>query len=653
MGLFGAMTASVSALSAQGQAISVVSDNLANTNTVGYKAGRSLFSQLVTSAGTSGSSYNAGGVSAAVQRDQTAQGSLISSSSLTDLAISGNGFFRVADSSVNTSDTSYFYTRAGDFAVNKAGFLINPSGFFLQGWKTDSDGTILNVQNPEAIELQSVGVSSQETSELGLNANLNSTTGISADYDTSGALADSLSTIVADPTLGDFLSDVRVFDAQGGARDMTIAFTKRSANQWDWQLYTDGSNVQGGATGVNSQVGSGMLQFNTTGSLEYATGTGVTINWAGGVNPSNITLNFGDYTGGKVVTATSAGLGFEDTTAPAVTASTVSATNTADSLDVSGAGMAAGTYHLVLTADNTLVISTDAAGTVGAVVTTTPAAGAVADAAQNITFANGAKIHTTAPFDANPGGYPVDLGTFTVGTTDAGNVLGIAVEDNTFAAGDYTIKKTSATTVGLYDSTGTTLLDTASIAASGTREVYFTTSKVRLTVSNGFDETNGVYPATVGTFTVSQVGALTNGVGTNGVIQFAANSNTSAVNQNGFGAGTLASVQVDENGYINGTFTNGETKKLYRIALGEFQNPSGLEPLSGNLLRVTDSSGQALLKQPNVGGTGRIVGGALEGSTTDIAGEFSQMIVAQRAFQASSTVITTVDQMLNQLLQLR
>jgi flagellar hook protein FlgE len=84
-----------------------------------------------------------------------------------------------------------------------------------------------------------------------------------------------------------------------------------------------------------------------------------------------------------------------------------------------------------------------------------------------------------------------------------------------------------------------------------------------------------------------------------------------------------------------------------------FQNPRGLEAISGSLLRTTEKSGQALLKQPNQGGTGRIVGGALEGSTTDIAGEFSNMILAQRAFQASSKVFTTVDQMLSELLQLR
>jgi flagellar hook protein FlgE len=583
MGLFGAMTASVSALSAQGQAISVISDNLANTNTVGYKAGRSLFSQMVTSAGAGGTAYNAGGVAANVQRSESAQGSLVSSNNATDLAISGSGFFRVADASTNDSNTSYYYTRAGDFSQNKQGFLVNSSGFYLQGWRTDSDGTIINVQNPVAVELGSIGVSSQETTELSLNANINSSTDNNLIYDTTSSLSAALNDVTGvakDPTKADFLADVRVFDAQGGARDMTIAFTKRAANLWDYTVYTDGSNVQGGTAGSNVDLGSGTLQFNPNGTLEYASAlnmttgaytgsTALTVTWAGGVNPSTINLSFGDYTGGTIATLPA--------TSTAPTGNTVA---TAGALGYTGVGEGSG------------VLGISFEGTYGGT-------------------------------NANYAVQKQDDGTWLLGTV-AGGVF--------TATGDAPI----------------------TLTGTGTREMYFATSKVRITVSGSFNVATP--PATTTTtflFGATQQTQLNTGVGTNGVIQFSANNNVSSVNQNGFGAGTLASVQVDENGYVNGTFTNGETKKLYRLAIGVFQNPNGLEPVSGNLLRVTDASGQALLKQPNTGGTGRIVGGSLEGSTTDIAGEFSQMIIAQRAFQASSSVISTVDQMLNNLLQIR
>ncbi|NBX86847.1 MAG: flagellar hook protein FlgE [Proteobacteria bacterium] len=548
MGLFGAMIASVSGLGAQGQAISVISDNLANTNTIGYKSGRALFNQLVTSA--SGTSYNAGGVGTNIGRDQSAQGSFITSSSRTDLAISGNGFFRVGDTKINTTNTSFFFTRAGNFSEDKEGYLVNPDGFYLQGWKTNSDGTIQNIQDVRPVELQSVGISSQATNNVTLQANLNSTETLSPDYNTGGTLAASLASILATPTKFDFVTDMRVFDGQGGARDMTVGFTKRAANFWDYQLYTDGSNIQGGATGTRTLVASGTLRFTPTGALKNATGTTFNVNWAGGVNTSTLNLNFGDFTGGKIVTSTT-----------------------------------------------------------------------------GLNYTNG--------------------------------VLDVATEDNALVAQTYTVRATADGTYTLGTGTGGGFVATSPgdtgivIGATGNREIYFPTSKVRITVDNNFVENPGGYPVDTLTFTVANQTPLANGIGTDGVTQLAAAFNTNSVNQDGFGAGSLAGIQVDNEGFVNGTFTNGETKKLYKIAVAVFQNPRGLETISGSLLRTTEESGLALLKQAGVGGTGRIVGGSLEGSTTDIANEFSNMIVAQRAFQASSKVITTVDQMLNELLQLR
>lgn len=549
MGLFSAMTASVSGLSAQGQAISLISDNLANTNTIGYKAGRSLFSQLVTT-GAQGTSYNSGGVNTNVTIDQKAQGSFISTSSRTDLAISGNGYFRVADNKTNTTNTSFFFTRAGSFTEDREGFLVNPDGYYLQGWRTDSSGAILNIQDPRAIELQSVGVSAQATTELAIDANLTSTADNNQNYSTAGTLAASLDGMIAAPTQFDYVTDLRVYDAQGGARDMTIGFSKRGANLWDWTVYTDGTNLQGGTAGTNTLVGSGTLRFTDTGALKYATGTTLTPTWSGGVGASSITMDFGQYVGGNIATAS---------------------------------------------------------GTV-------------------------------------PASY-------------ANHILDVSVENNSFGAGQYTLVKTTTPTYELRSGNGTggAAVETgiAQISASGTREIYFPTSGVRFTVSTLFDETTPGAATAMGTFTVASQAELDDGLGNDGVTQLAASFNTSAVNQDGFGAGSLSAIQIDDDGFVNGTFTNGETKKLYKIALAVFQNPAGLELVSGSLLRTTDASGAALLKEAGTGGTGRVVGGALEGSTTDIAGEFSNMIVAQRAFQASSKVITTVDQMLNELLQLR
>ena len=657
MGLFGAMTASVAGLGAQGQAISVISDNLANTNTIGYKASRSLFSQMVTSSGVSGTAYNSGGVSAAVQRDQAAQGSFITGTSSTDLAISGNGFFKVADSQQNGTSTTFYYTRAGSFAEDKEGYLTNPQGLYLQGWKTDSDGTILNIQNPQAIELQSVGVSSLPSTEASIDANLNSAETVNPLYATSTSIQDALSKVLADPTKADYVADIRVYDAQGGARDMTVQFTKRSPNTWDWQLVTDGSNIQGGTAGQNTSVATGTLEFNTNGgSLKNATvstgGTGspmeVKIPWANGVDASEIKLDFGDYTGGKEVTATSTGLGLPSTpgthTATAGTITNVTAMTT-DGTEPNG------TYTVKRADANTLeLIGPDGTTVVGtAAITNAPTGASETYNFTNAGVPTGVSITTGAAFDNSAVADGASFGTITLASTPGiGGVLGITAENLNLPDGTYTLVNTGPGTFSLTTSLGT---ESVTIGASGTREMYFKNSGVRITVDDSFDENPGV--GAVGTFTVASTGPENKGIGTDGITQLAASYNTTATNQNGFGAGTLSSIAVDKDGFVNGTFTNGQTKKLYKVALAVFQDPGGLEVVSGTLLRPTDASGEALLKEPGVGGTGTIVGGNLEGSTTDIAGEFSNMIVAQRAFQASSKVITTVDQMLNDLLSLR
>lgn len=659
MGLFSAMNASVSGLGATGQAISVISDNLANTNTIGYKASNTLFSQLVTNAGAGGTAYNSGGVGVAVLRDQSSQGSFISSSSKTDLAISGNGFFKVADNSINGSDTSFYYTRAGSFSENKEGYLTNPDGYYLQGWKTDSDGNILDIQNPQAIELQSVGVSAQRTNKVELVANLTSTEDKNVLYDTSNSLATTLASFVADPTTVDYIADIRVYDAQGGARDMSVLFTKRADNLWDFQIVTDGGNIQGGTSGTDTAVAHGVLEFTTTGTLKYATLTDATgspldtmdvdITWAGGVDPSTITFNFGSYSGGNILNSTT-GLGYATQTSTSGTADIVTSSTVANLSDISTDGTtAAGTYTIRRLNATTLEL----VDSLGAQVGTATIAGV--GASQTVTFNDtvpasiGVTISTNASFDNSAFNNGDTLGTVVFGTTaTTGGVTNIAAENDILGTGTYQLVRTSNTTIELRDSSGT-YIATASMATSGVRDIYFATQQLRVSVSADFDPDIGA----VNTFTLTAKPQLDEGIGSDGVTQLAGSYNTKSVNQNGFGAGTISSINVDENGFVNGTFTNGETKKLYKIALAVFQNPNALELVSGSLLRVTDESGEALLKQAGIGGTGRLVSGSLEGSTADIATEFSHMIVAQRAFQASSKVITTVDQMLNELLQLR
>ena len=583
MSLYGALGAGVTGLGVQGEALSVVSDNLANVNTVGYKRNRVLFEQLVTSSGLSGTTFNAGGVGNDVVRSQGVQGSLNSTDRTTDLALSGNGFFvTVSDTNVD-ANTQQFYTRAGAFGEDNLGFLRHTSNTYLLGWRTDSDGTIQDLQNPEAVELQSVGSSARATTRLDLGANLNAATA-NFNYDTGiapyaplgagvgpdeGIVLANLDAVVADPTQADFITSSRFFDSQGESHDISIAYVKRGDNMWDYVAFADGGDVINQTAGSNVRIGSGSVEFNADGSIKNQTVRAVdgtisatnelTVQWSGGVDQGVINLNFGDLTGG---------LSFEDA-------------------DLDAAGLYANEGYMSIIVD---------------------------DAA-----AANAGIDPTLPFQVHSDGAG---GLFVI--NDPAGVNG----------GPFT-----SSTINI----PTPLLEP---------QTFEFDNGLSITLDDGY--TVPVVAGQIGAnITAVNNDPVGTGVGTDGVVQFSSPNNTRFVNQNGFGSGTLANVTVDEEGFVVGAFTNGETQKLFKLVVAVFQDPVGLDPVSGNLYRQTDQSGEPLFKEAGIGNTATVVSGALEQSTVDIATEFSNMIVTQRAFSASSKIISTVDQMLAELLNLR
>jgi flagellar hook protein FlgE len=143
------------------------------------------------------------------------------------------------------------------------------------------------------------------------------------------------------------------------------------------------------------------------------------------------------------------------------------------------------------------------------------------------------------------------------------------------------------------------------------------------------------------------------GTGLLGVTQFSAPSATTFVGQDGWSAGELAQVQIDKNGYINGVFTNGQSRTIGQVAIAAFAAPDQLERMGSNVYSQTRSSGEPAIGTAGGGGRGTIAAGALEQSNVDIAEQFVRMIAAQRAFEANSKSITTADQLLSELIALK
>jgi flagellar hook protein FlgE len=140
---------------------------------------------------------------------------------------------------------------------------------------------------------------------------------------------------------------------------------------------------------------------------------------------------------------------------------------------------------------------------------------------------------------------------------------------------------------------------------------------------------------------------------TDGLRQFTGDSTFDVVNQNGAEVGLRTGVVIDPEGYVIANFSNGATQKIYKLPVATFADPARLEARNGNAYAQTDASGEFNLREANTGGAGRIEPGALEGSNVDLSEEFTAMIVTQRAYSASAKTITTADDMLNELLNIK
>jgi len=156
---------------------------------------------------------------------------------------------------------------------------------------------------------------------------------------------------------------------------------------------------------------------------------------------------------------------------------------------------------------------------------------------------------------------------------------------------------------------------------------------------------SGAAPSDI-TFNLGTVGQA------DGLSQLASPTNVSFVDQNGAAVGQLNGVSIDDQGYVVGSFTNGQQRRLYQLPIATFANPDGLAAHSGNVFAQTDGSGLVNLRLPGTGGAGTVTPSALEGANVDLADEFTRMIITQRAYSANARVIPTTDQMLSELLQM-
>lgn len=318
MSLYGAMTSGILGLRAQTQAMGAISDNIANAGTVGFKRTGMNFSTLVTS-GIGPGGYAPGGVQVRPQQYVANQGVLGSATSATNLAISGQGFFVVANKPVpgspnggaatQPSGTMVGYTRAGDFGVDNKGNLVNSAGYYLQGWPVIPPGyssfnSSLTTNQLSTINVGGLSGNAVASSEISARVNLQASTKTNASY-TFGGMGTYINSGGTSGTKPDFQRTFQVYDSQGTARAVTYAFQKTGTNQWTVEAYADldGNGTQDLINSPGSQSNaSSILSFNSDGTLNAGASTFLTnntplsIDWnasLGVVTPQKVTQKFG------------------------------------------------------------------------------------------------------------------------------------------------------------------------------------------------------------------------------------------------------------------------------------------------------------------------------------------------------------------------
>lgn len=278
MSILASLRTGVSGLAAQGEALSVIGDNIANANTTGFKASRAEFQDIVAKSlkGLFGGNQIGRGVKLGAVNPILSQGNIDSTESTTDLAISGSGYFML------NGEQGPSYTRDGAFHFNKSGALVNNDNQRVQGFSFGEDGRLTNklvdIKFPRAL------TPAEATKEIKMNLNLDSRSEpIEKPWDPQNP----------DKT-SHFSTGVEIYDSQGNKHFTDVYFRKDQDRQWSYYSVIDGKEVVGQEEGKNFELSKGKLTFTSDGKLMDNQLLESQFNFTGGAELNQkIKFNFG------------------------------------------------------------------------------------------------------------------------------------------------------------------------------------------------------------------------------------------------------------------------------------------------------------------------------------------------------------------------
>ena len=695
MSLYSAFYSGLSGLSTNSNALNVIGNNLSNINTVGFKGSDMTFRDIFSTAGASSTQGNGNpiqfgmGVQMNSVNQNFAQSSFQATGNALDMAIQGNGFF-----TLQTAGGTQVFSRAGNFTRNSDGYLVASDGANVMGWNrsgVNGSGSVVTTGAAVPIQISAATAGAQATANVGVNVNLNASAAVGSTYSSQVQVYDSLgqvqnmvinytkqrdgqaatssitaagtnltsaspvttwtptSVITPNGVVLDTASaqgatqtaNVSVRSSDGALHNLTITYTKTTEAANDvWSVAI--TDATAGAT-----AGAGVIDFGTPANTQMSTQLAIA-NGSGGTD--TITFPLGGITAGTGAAGSygqTGGTSSTSGTGVAIGGTVVQPMNSSTQKIYDSIGV----EHLL-----SVTYTRNSATKWDYVVTdaTTGATNPVGTG--SVDFASGLPVQTGTPLTIETSTKVANSIAFSLAgmTNSAAASSGNYTEVGGVVAGnltwDYNIGDASLNTDGT--SRTPVLFGSMQFNSNGNLTALGTT-----TGGTVLSPTAANNP----TFDISWTNGCTNtitfnAIGSNRIANFTGLSSANATvssTQDGYPAGTLQSMTVDQDGMISGTFTNGQILNLAQLALSSFTNTNGLQQSGNNHWSQTLASGAPTIGVANAAGRGGILGSNLELSNVDVASEFTKLIVSQRGYQANAKIVTTTDELLQVTLNLK
>lgn len=693
MGLMRSLQSGVAGLRNHQLFMDVIGNNVANVNTVGFKTGRVTFSEMFAQTirgasqpvnGQGGTNPLQVGLGMSVGTIDTlfSPGSLETTGQGTDLAIQGDGFFVLGDGS------SRFYSRAGVFQFNADGALTMPAnGLNVQGFMADEKGEIAaGTAITDIVLPANQKIAAQATTTIDFIGNLNAGLepigtilntaglyGVEEAGDNSDISGLYVGGGVNDKITGirDGITTVEISDGIGNSQTYTYVDTDTSIGNGTFhslddlvaEINSDFSASFSAAINGNGQI----LLTDLTGAANTLTvdSNDVVLKQAllslnGDVNAAPLTSE--EFSHVARADDTLVNLRDETGTSLGIVATDII---TLDG-QVGGTSISSGTLTVTGTttyADFAKEIKTDLGITNSLGVEINADDGALiinADGGKtyelkNLNFAATDSTGTTsrtafdAVFDSSPGNYSesqeakdVEQSATATVYDSLGNDFDLTMiftkDAQQANRWNWRVQLPDGYTVNAGDTGSLEFNSNGSLKRfdfdDGSAALQFSTGNNSSTLSLELD------PGEAGAFAgLTQLSGL--------------NANTIILNQDGYSMGVLDRITIDQEGRINGAFSNGIIQTLGQLLIANFNNPSGLLRSQGSLFEKSGNSGDPQFTTAGAGFSSVVISGALEQSNVDLAEEFTKMIVAQRGFQANARTITVSDEMLSEVTNLK